>query len=272
MSARWVRHRGLEIGALHRPLWLPPGARVEYVDYKTRAENVDRYPELAGQTIVETDLVDDGFSLSRVADGSVDFLIASHALEHSPDPLSTLQIWRNKLRPQGVLFLAVPIAERCYDNGRPITSLAHLREDQQLFQRGDVAAILARTRDHLLEFLRISDANIRKMNHMPAVPDEQLVESADRLMDGLAQATAALDPESLGSTTPSASATASQAYGALMSAHIHALNFKYDLHYHTFSPTSYRDLLIGFGRDHGMRLVELRKSGSGECIGVLKAA
>ena len=119
----------MEIGALHKPVKIRDSATVKYVDYKTLEENRKRSPELAGEEIVQTDVVDDGFVLEKIPNSSVDFIVANHALEHSPDPYGTLLTWKDKIAVGGILFVAVPIADRCYDRGRPITTLKHLLED-----------------------------------------------------------------------------------------------------------------------------------------------
>ena len=255
LAERWLRGRGVEIGALHKPTPVDRGVSVHYVDYKTKAENVARYPELEGFEIVATDIVDDGFLLNRIADRSLDFLIANHALEHSPDPYGTLLRWQSKLRRRGVMYFALPIAEKCYDQGRPLTSLDHLLEDRRQFAALDAARILEATEGHLCEFARVSGANIRRMNQMPEGIDEREIEAVcNRLMSGIRKAVRSSDPT----------------YDHLISAHTYQLNRVYDLHYHTFSPTSLRDLAACFCDNEQGRLLSVTKSGGGECIVVLR--
>jgi hypothetical protein len=38
LAIRYLSGDGIEIGALHRPLWTPPGARVRYVDNVSREQ------------------------------------------------------------------------------------------------------------------------------------------------------------------------------------------------------------------------------------------
>lgn len=47
-----------------------------------------------------------------VATGSLDYLVASHLLEHLVDPVTALGEWRRALRPDGVLLLACPDEEQ----------------------------------------------------------------------------------------------------------------------------------------------------------------
>src|SRR5688500_16428418 len=184
----YLSGHGIEIGALHKPLQVPFNrCHVQYVDYKNYDENRARYPELANETIVQTDIIDNGFVLEAVSDNSQDFIIANHALEHSPDPYGTLLHWLSKLKPGGVIYAAIPIASMCYDKGRPITSLQHLVDDHDFFSSIDKNAILDVTKDHIQEFICISDKNIREsMGLEPATRDRQL-EKCNDLMKGLEQ-------------------------------------------------------------------------------------
>src|SRR5262245_25377283 len=52
VAAAFLRGHGIEIGALHQPLMLPPGANVTYVDRMTTAELRGHYPELADLALV----------------------------------------------------------------------------------------------------------------------------------------------------------------------------------------------------------------------------
>jgi len=60
------------------------------------------------------DIVDDAETLSLINDGSADIIYASHVLEHFKrnNTLKVLQLWHSKLKPGGVLRLAVPDFEK----------------------------------------------------------------------------------------------------------------------------------------------------------------
>jgi SAM-dependent methyltransferase len=255
LASQWLRGDGIEIGALHKPLKLKDGVTVRYIDYKTKAESQARYPELAMFDIVNTDIVDDGFVLNKIADHSLDFIIANHALEHTPDPYGTLLKWKSKLRHHGVLYFALPIVEKCYDRGRSLTSLAHLLDDHRLFSTSDTARILKVSEDHLREFLRISDANIRRENQIDHILDEQEIDEAcNKLMVIL----------------KSSVATAKPNYNDLIKAHVLHLNKAYDIHYHTFSPTSLYAFVTYFCDREKCEFIEIKKSGGGECIAIIR--
>jgi hypothetical protein len=253
-ASEFIKGEGIEIGALHKPLVVDTTvAYVRYVDYKTLAENRKRYPELANEPIVETTIIDDGFILSSVPEQSVDFVIANHALEHSPDPIGTLGIWLSRLRDNGVLYMAVPIAAKCYDVGRPITTMSHLLQDHADFVALNKEAILNTTEQHLREFIEISGANIRKMNNMePADPRQNEALGNDLVKD----LSIALDKAVI--------------YSDLMDAHVNKINRVYDIHYHTFSPTSYEDLIAMFCSMNNAIVERVVKNGNGECIAIVR--
>jgi hypothetical protein len=250
----YLSGNGIEIGALHKPLQVPFNrCHVQYVDYKNYEENRARYPELANETIVQTDIIDNGFVLEAVSDNSQDFIIANHALEHSPDPYGTLLNWMSKLKPGGVIYAAIPIASTCYDKGRPITSLQHLVDDHDFFSSADKNAILDVTKDHIWEFISISDKNIREsMGLEPATRESQL-ELCNGLMSGLVQ-----------------EFHSAKTYAELINAHVHHINKLYDIHYHTFTPRSY-EIFLRYFTDQTHSVVEnVIKNGSGECIGIIR--
>jgi SAM-dependent methyltransferase len=122
---------GLEIGPLHQPLAIPRGARARYVD-RMRVDDLRReYPELAEWDLTEVDVVDDGETLATVADGSQDFIVANHFLEHTEDPIGTIGAHLTKLKPGGILFYAVPDKRFTFDFQRPVTPLAHMVADHE---------------------------------------------------------------------------------------------------------------------------------------------
>ena len=103
---RYFHGRGIEIGALWRRFPLPRRVRVWYLDRLSGAGLDRHYPELRGR-ILQPDLLGDAIELP-VAPASLDFLIASHVLEHMPFPLKALRPWYDALAPGGVLLLKIP--------------------------------------------------------------------------------------------------------------------------------------------------------------------
>jgi SAM-dependent methyltransferase len=129
LAMRYLRGEGLEIGALHNPVFTGPFVKVKYVDRMSLADLVGQYAELANLKLVDPEIIDDGEKLSKVTGGSQDFIIANHFIEHCEDPIRTLRNFSEKLRASGVLYLAVPDKRRTFDRKRESTSFSHLVRD-----------------------------------------------------------------------------------------------------------------------------------------------
>jgi SAM-dependent methyltransferase len=149
LARRYVHGIGLEIGALNRPQTLPPAARAFYVDHFIPAELRQHYPEL-DQEPLYVSLIDDGEWLHSVRSDSLDFLIANHVLEHCEDPIRTVQTWISRLKPEGILMMAVPDRRQTFDHRRPGTTWDHLLQDHQRGSDGSRAA-------HYLEWAILVD-------------------------------------------------------------------------------------------------------------------
>lgn len=110
-------------------------------DYGLDAINVDRYAEsdtiykdeerrLTGRPRA-VDVVAPGDDLP-LEDDSVDFVFASHVLEHFPDPIRALEEWLRVARKYVVLV--VPHRDRTFDRERELTSADELvRRHEQGF-------------------------------------------------------------------------------------------------------------------------------------------
>jgi SAM-dependent methyltransferase len=122
---------GIEIGALHSPFPVPRSATVRYVDHLSTDQLRSEYPELGAQRLVDVDLIDDGERLVTLADGSQDFVIASHFLEHCEDPIGALKAHLRVLRPGGTLLLALPDRRHGIDRQRQPTTLQHIITDYE---------------------------------------------------------------------------------------------------------------------------------------------
>lgn len=132
LSGKFLAGDGIEIGALHEPLPVPEGARVRYVDRLTKPMLRAHYPELESLPLVDVDIVDDGETLSSIADGSLDFIIANHMLEHCENPLGAVRAHFRKIRAGGVLYYAVPDKRFTFDADRPLTTTEHFIADDTL--------------------------------------------------------------------------------------------------------------------------------------------
>lgn len=129
LAFQYIRGKGIEIGALHRPLWVPASAKVRYIDRLPVRELRLQYPELRENALVAVDVVDDGETLSKFQSGSLDFVIANHFLEHCENPIGAVESFLRVLKPGGIVYLAVPDKRFTFDAGRGITGLQHLVRD-----------------------------------------------------------------------------------------------------------------------------------------------
>ena len=150
--AAYVLHgSGIEIGAAHSPVAVPGDVQVRYVDRYTLDELRRVHPDLVRPHTVPVDIVGDAENLTAVRDGSQDFVIANHVIEHCEDPAGTIMGFLRLLRPGGVIFLAVPDKrESVLDQRRPLTTIDHLIQDHELgpsFSR----------RGHYIEFAELVD-------------------------------------------------------------------------------------------------------------------
>ena len=131
VAARVLSGSGIEIGGLHYPLVVPDGVEVHYVDRMTVPELREHYPELRHLSLVAVDIVDDGERLQTIEDGSLDFIVANHFLEHCQDPIATIGTHLRKLAPGGALFYAVPDKRFTFDVDREVTPLSHMIRDHE---------------------------------------------------------------------------------------------------------------------------------------------
>lgn len=122
-----------------------------------------------GSKVVETDFIEDGFTLASFADNSVDFVIANHVLEHSSNPLGTLQNWSRVLKDNGVLFVSVPNYKKCFDKVRTLTLLEHIVQDHGGAITGP-ESLKQKNREHYREWIEISLPNARRTNNAIQLP------------------------------------------------------------------------------------------------------
>jgi SAM-dependent methyltransferase len=94
----------------------------------------------------------EGADLGTIPSGSYDFVLSSHMLEHTANPLRALSEWGRMLKPGGGLVLVVPHRDGTFDHRRPLTSLQHLIDD---FERDTAEDDLT----HLPEVLALHDVS-----------------------------------------------------------------------------------------------------------------
>lgn len=131
VANKYIAGKGIEIGALHSPLQIPPGAKARYVDRMSVPDLRNQYPELNAVNLVDNNIIDDGERLDSIGDGTQDFVIANHFIEHCQNPLLALRNMLRVLRPGGVLYLAIPDKRFTFDADRPVTTLDHIFRDYE---------------------------------------------------------------------------------------------------------------------------------------------
>jgi SAM-dependent methyltransferase len=115
---------GIEIGgSAYNPFNIP---RCRNVDFTADMETIFKKEErrLSGKAL-PVDVVARGDKLP-FDDGTQDYVLSSHVLEHFFDPLAAILEWQRVLRVGGILFMIVPHRERTFDKERPRTSLREL--------------------------------------------------------------------------------------------------------------------------------------------------
>jgi SAM-dependent methyltransferase len=110
-------NKGAEIGALDKPIVTPDMGFIKYIDYTTTEELKTICTNRNPEKMVEVDYVWGDSSLDSILqrDLPLDYVIASHVVEHVPDFLGWLQEVYKILKPGGFLSLALPAKTQCFD-------------------------------------------------------------------------------------------------------------------------------------------------------------
>lgn len=126
----------LEIGPSFRPTCIrADGWDVYSLDHATRDELREKYCHHAGidiDLIEEVDFIWRGGPMPDVIPpdnrGTFDACIASHVIEHMPDPIAFFESLSKLMKPQSIVSLAVPDKRWCFDFFRPLTTTARWLE------------------------------------------------------------------------------------------------------------------------------------------------
>ena len=151
------RLKGLEIGAQHAPLVAKTESDVRYVDYATTDEIRAGWTKshvVDPGSLVDVDIVWGVTPLRDTVPAPVDYIVASHVIEHVPDLVGWLAELRAALKDDGVVCLAIPDRRFTFDLFRAESVMsevieAHLAGHRQPTLR-QVFDALSRTRpnDH----------------------------------------------------------------------------------------------------------------------------
>lgn len=125
----YLSGKGLEIGALHKPLNIPENkVTILYVDRLSNNDLKKQYPAI-DEPFIEVDIVDDGETLKMVKTESQDFIIACHFYEHCANPIQTLENLLRVVKPGGGLLFGIPDKRFTFDIKRKVTPFTHILED-----------------------------------------------------------------------------------------------------------------------------------------------
>jgi len=120
--------------------------------WASQSEKYEFHPRKnAGRTFVC-----EGFDLKVIPDGSYDFVLSSHNLEHFANPIRALKEWERVVRPGGALVLVLPYYGKTFDHRRRPTDVTHMFED---FERNTQEDDLT----HLPEILELHDLTMRPL-------------------------------------------------------------------------------------------------------------
>lgn len=109
---------GVEIGALCRPFITRADGRVIYVDHASTEELRKKYandPGVEIDNIVDVGAVWGDKTLLEAVGEQVDYVVASHVIEHVPDLLTWLEEIAGILKPSGQLRLIIPDKRFTFD-------------------------------------------------------------------------------------------------------------------------------------------------------------
>ena len=88
-----------------------------------------------------------------IPDESYDFVLSSHCLEHSANPIQVLMETKRVLKPGGVCIYILPDKESTFDHRREVTKMSHLIEDyEKKMPESDMT--------HLAEILSLHDLSM----------------------------------------------------------------------------------------------------------------
>jgi SAM-dependent methyltransferase len=129
-----LRGQGLEIGPLSRPLVMKSLHSVKYVDQCSTEELIEKYPttdeHISG--IYDVDLIWNEKTILEInSGGKVDYIVASHVIEHVPNPVGWLAEVHEALTENGFLYLVIPDKRFTFDAFRSVTSIQEIREAAQ---------------------------------------------------------------------------------------------------------------------------------------------
>ena len=122
LAKRYCKGQGLEIGGSAHNAF---GLNTLNVDY-TKEITIFKKEEIRQcGNYLPVDIEAPGDTIP-VANGSYEFIVNSHVLEHFVDPINTLLEWHRIVKEGGIIFMIIPHKDRTFDKERPRTTLQEL--------------------------------------------------------------------------------------------------------------------------------------------------
>ena len=125
---------GIEIGALDSPI-VPDTSqkeRIYYLDHLSTADLRKKYQNddtVNKESIVSVNyVVPDNDIKKVVTKNKFDYVVASHVIEHIPNPIQWFEDVLQILKPGGFIYLVIPDKRFTFDLQRPITTFGQLYE------------------------------------------------------------------------------------------------------------------------------------------------
>lgn len=127
----YIKGDGIEYGPLNRMILEKRRfPKVKYVDFAPREALVEKYkadPNVDVAKIPEIDIVTAGRPITEfVGSQDLDFVIASHVMEHVPDMIGWLETNLSILKPGGHIGIAFPDRRYCFDIAKNKTLFSEL--------------------------------------------------------------------------------------------------------------------------------------------------
>ncbi len=122
--------KGLEIGPLHNPLVRKSDGFILYVDHADTEfiKKVNRNPQFNNDDIVDIDIVWGDRPHKDLGPHPMDYVLASHVIEHVPDMIGWLMDLHGALTEDGVICLAIPDRRFTFDLRRAESTTGEMVE------------------------------------------------------------------------------------------------------------------------------------------------
>jgi Methyltransferase domain len=149
---------GLEIGGGYNPIASKAEFRVDHLDHADRDTLIAKYASQGIDTsrIESVDYVWSGQTYAElVGEKRYDWIIASHVIEHVPNPIQFLNDCTEILSENGVLSLVIPDKRFCFDYYRPPSGLARMID---AFVAGDARTTAGSVVEHIMYAATVNGA------------------------------------------------------------------------------------------------------------------